>query len=710
MKKPKKLAVVGGGMSSMTAIYYLTSQPNWQEEWDITVYQMGWRIGGKGASGVNPKKGYRIEEHGLHLWMGFYENAFHTIKQVYKDLNREPSMPLSTFEQAFKPHDSMTFAEFVNGEWKDWTLHFPTLPGEPGDLILPNSFEFFELWFEWIIKQVTGIDITDEPHTDQDVESDSWFSEILEIIEDKIELFLYKVLKALSRLMIKTLNLWEKIDDPLENTKIAKQLQLAKLKIWGAIGKRLAKTDEGRRAFIIVDLFLTILEGLFEDQAITVQNKQIVIDFQKLNTYDYIEWLKKHGANPELTIPSPLVRAMYDGPFAFLKGDPLQPNVEAGTILRIFLRLAFTCKKHVVWKMQAGMGDTIFAPMYEVLSRRGVKFKFFHKLLNLELNSEKNHIQRIHLAEQVECVKPYEPLIDVAGLPCWPSEPRWEFINPEQAHYLKQNHINLESDWAAWKPFRTFAMEFEKDFDQILLGVSIATLPLVADELIQHSNTWKQMIENVQTVQTQAYQLWFSADANTLGVTNDKLLSTYVEPVDTFAAMNHLLVREQWKPPHEPHYIAYLCGVLDETNPIPPPEQHDFEKNETLRVKQNLLNYIQNHLQHLLPGAFKDHQFQWEYLLDLENQQGEQRLNYQYFRANVSSSERYVLSVKNSSRYRLKTDQTGFLNLFITGDWIQNGLNAGFVEGAVMSGILTFEAIQKVSASNICNEPWCKIN
>jgi len=30
--------------------------------------------------------------------------------------------------------------------------------------------------------------------------------------------------------------------------------------------------------------------------------------------------------------------------------------------------------------MQAGMGDTIFGPMYEVMKKRGVKFKFFHQV------------------------------------------------------------------------------------------------------------------------------------------------------------------------------------------------------------------------------------------------------------------------------------------------------------------------------------------
>ena len=49
----KKLAILGGGMSSLTTAFEITSQRDWQERWDITVYQQGWRLGGKGASGRN---------------------------------------------------------------------------------------------------------------------------------------------------------------------------------------------------------------------------------------------------------------------------------------------------------------------------------------------------------------------------------------------------------------------------------------------------------------------------------------------------------------------------------------------------------------------------------------------------------------------------------------------------------------------------------
>ena len=44
---------------------------------------MGWRLGGKGASGRGVAD--RIEEHGLHLWMGFYENAFRLMRDCYEE-------------------------------------------------------------------------------------------------------------------------------------------------------------------------------------------------------------------------------------------------------------------------------------------------------------------------------------------------------------------------------------------------------------------------------------------------------------------------------------------------------------------------------------------------------------------------------------------------------------------------------------------------
>ena len=81
----KKITVIGGGLGAMTAVCQLMRQPNAVDLYEIDIYQMGWRLGGKGASGVNPEKGHRVEEHGIHFWFGFYDCVL--IEVVSHDLS-----------------------------------------------------------------------------------------------------------------------------------------------------------------------------------------------------------------------------------------------------------------------------------------------------------------------------------------------------------------------------------------------------------------------------------------------------------------------------------------------------------------------------------------------------------------------------------------------------------------------------------------------
>ncbi len=53
---------------------------------DVTIFQMGGRLGGKAASSRNTQLGDRIEEHGLHLWLGYYENAFRMVRTCFEEL------------------------------------------------------------------------------------------------------------------------------------------------------------------------------------------------------------------------------------------------------------------------------------------------------------------------------------------------------------------------------------------------------------------------------------------------------------------------------------------------------------------------------------------------------------------------------------------------------------------------------------------------
>ncbi|MBK8016667.1 MAG: NAD(P)-binding protein [Betaproteobacteria bacterium] len=82
---PIRIAIVGGGVGGLTAAYEL-SGPEHRGRYEITVYQLGFRLGGKGAAGHNLDAANRIEEHGLHVWMGFYENAFRMLRACYAEL------------------------------------------------------------------------------------------------------------------------------------------------------------------------------------------------------------------------------------------------------------------------------------------------------------------------------------------------------------------------------------------------------------------------------------------------------------------------------------------------------------------------------------------------------------------------------------------------------------------------------------------------
>src|SRR5262249_22575678 len=98
------------------------------------LYQPGWRLGGKAASGRNPDQGSRIEELGPHVWGGFYDNAFRLVQRCYAELDRKPGAPLSSWQEAFLPHDSIVVGEHVQGTWRPWVFRAPrtdTLPGAP---------------------------------------------------------------------------------------------------------------------------------------------------------------------------------------------------------------------------------------------------------------------------------------------------------------------------------------------------------------------------------------------------------------------------------------------------------------------------------------------------------------------------------------------------------------------------------------------------
>ena len=97
-----RVLVLGGGLAGLTAAHRLTAHGH------VSVVQRGWRLGGKGAS--HRTAAGRIEEHGLHVWLGYYDNAFQLMREVYEHLDRsrtDPDCPVRTWNDGFLPADEV---------------------------------------------------------------------------------------------------------------------------------------------------------------------------------------------------------------------------------------------------------------------------------------------------------------------------------------------------------------------------------------------------------------------------------------------------------------------------------------------------------------------------------------------------------------------------------------------------------------------------
>src|SRR5262249_51532534 len=94
-----------------------------------------WRLGGKCASGRDAANHDRIEEHGFHVWFGFYENAFRTIRRVYQQV-AQLTVPERTFPDwtaAFARHSAWTLEQRLPGCPPHWPVLFPVNDGIPGE-------------------------------------------------------------------------------------------------------------------------------------------------------------------------------------------------------------------------------------------------------------------------------------------------------------------------------------------------------------------------------------------------------------------------------------------------------------------------------------------------------------------------------------------------------------------------------------------------
>lgn len=809
--RPKKIAVLGSGIASLSAVFELTSQEGWEKKYDITVYQQGWRLGGKCAGGRNPDMGYRNEETGFYMLMGFYANMFKLMEDAYQELQRSPDHPFATWEDAIKIHPCLAHAEYINHRWlchitgvSESSL-VPFDPGQNAEMI--TMWDTLRVLLEMAGSQIdkffrlnslTQDPVTQEPGVIQEdfltkiasmimqkgtlpspefaeianrfwrIVGGDWGKYVLDMLPEDILLIITKVLRAI----LDNLRTSDASSSAFSPQGII-ALGILSQKIFGVARETAKKgysasetTELLAELFVVIrdkinlfaqsfsgdpdtyhtrvgiDCGFTILIGALRDGVVEAGS------WDGINDQDLLQWLRKHGASEE-TRSSSYLTAIYDALSAYKNGDTTQGDCEAGTAIHFLMRALFLYRGSVIWHLQSGISETIILPVYQVLKKRGVKFKFFHQVLGLHLDSDQpqedslsSHsqkkqpqerlVKRITLREQARVKKgaEYEPLIRVNGLEAWTTRPRYEQLI--EGEDMKNFGLDMESYWADWDGFYTttkhkehiVTLEHGRDFDSIISGISISALPAICGELLQdpQSERLRQMVKHIRSAATQGLQVWYNATLHYLGWENPQpYIGGFPKPYNTWAALSSHLQYAQCNPMADPtdlpKSLMYFFAIFPDSpqyshNPlagsgtvcpewIPSPSHHHYHQECLSAAKATGLEFIETQMHYLLPVIHTPQDdVNWNLLANMKTDttndeilRRSKRFDAQYWCANVNPTDRNIYPAVGSAKYRLKPDETGYSNLYFVGDWTKTSLNVGCLEDAAISGKMAARSI-----------------
>jgi uncharacterized protein with NAD-binding domain and iron-sulfur cluster len=628
----KRVAIVGGGCGGVAAAFWLSATAALRQRYQVTLYTHGWRLGGKGASGRNAEKADRIEEHGLHLWMGCYRRAFQLMRAA---LAEDPTAG-GSLENAFQPIRELTLMERDFDIWKPWAFQFQERDGFP-DQRGPSEFH------ELVVSFATRLERF-----------------IHDNLSDRLSRELYtKALRALRDAADNTIE-----GDPKRAAKLLEDLnseiqQNLESGLELAIPPRL----DAWRMLVLANLGTALAVGVARDILMSPDGAPACI--ARLDTLEFRHWLKGHGAKDASLAAAP-IRALYDLTFAYPNGDTRDPGtLAAGVTLGLVLEM-IDYQGAPFWRMNGGMGDAIFAPLYRVLLKRGVRIEFFHRLDEVVPSADGSAIQTATLLRQAKpTTGAYAPFVSVKGDDCWPSQPNWDQLEGGQT--LSDQAVDFEFSDDATKVEPVVLHRGAPDgFDHLVLAVPPDTLKVTTKKLTHPR--WRTMLETSASTATQAFQLWINQSTRGIGWKDGTLASTYEQPFATWADMSHVLRLESWPGAHPPLSAHYFCGpmrAVDHPNGVP--TAVDRWTRDALAV--------------LWPDGARPPNW----------------IVGSYARANTDLSERYVQAPPGSIHTRLAPDEAPYSNLSLAGDWTRLRYSGGCVENAVESGLL--------AARHICGDP-----
>lgn len=685
--RPRKLAVFGGGLGSLSAVFALTELPDWRRRFEITVYQIGWRLGGKARSGRNLRVHARSESLGHHVWYGWYANAFALARRVYAETRRPPGAPLATFKEAFRPCDNLLLRT-GDPSGPAWSIGLPRSEALPGDgAAVPTVWGFAQTLLLW------AIDCIPRLHPAYP----TWAA-IVPRWPDASRALLPALMRRAGGQGVRAYDGF----DPQSPEYDA----LLRRAATAAHGEDAPKTSRQRRAWAqplthcgeqslralvglgarehhpqfttMVDLALATARGILHDGLDRA-------GFSAIDDLDLRDWLRRHGAAEE-SLASAVLTSLYADHLSYESGDVGRPAGAAGALLRAALRRYLGFSGALYYTPAAGLGEVLFAPLYRLLRDRGVTFHFFHKLKHLCPDRRGSAVSAAVVGRQIELAPgagEYEPLIKVKGLPCWPSRPLYSQIVLGDDPVIQA--IDFESNDSP--EVEEVVLRAGVDFDDLLLAIPPPALAGAARELAASEPRWELLLERTHSVAAMGAQLWLSPTwAQLLGGSPRAGAGGIAQTeLPRWVNLSTAAAYEAWPREHWPGAIASLSG--------PRPERAADGSREPVRDIAE--TWLKSHPRALWPEATLSgaHEFNWELLLDPQGRVAEHRLAAQHCWSTSNASDRQIVTLPGDPRHRLAAADSGFRNLYLAGDWVGGGLDLACAEGAVVAGLQAARAL-----------------
>ena len=139
-----------------------------------------------------------------------------------------------------------------------------------------------------------------------------------------------------------------------------------------------------RRTWVLMSLITAVVRGVIVDNLVTDSR-----GFRSVNDEDFGEWICATAGIRMFSNLRSCVAFMTSSSATRTPTTNVRPAPPAVFLIGMAL---FGYKGSIFWKMTAGMGDVVIAPLYQALRHRGVEFEFFHRVDALHLDDRRQRV------------------------------------------------------------------------------------------------------------------------------------------------------------------------------------------------------------------------------------------------------------------------------------------------------------------------------